>query len=472
MALKTSVKGISALHHSTYGSGDSYSSDSKLHRAEQADAAGLKGEFRDQYINSARKNTYRDTFWDRVKYFFGGKLGSEAVQESLDLEDQAMINQLLNAQREQEYNSEEAQAARLRAAGVNPDLDGGASLSPSEASQIDDEVFGSGLKESLTATQGQASEIQANAAELFMNAATSILGLANGGLQVSNLLRSQDWSELGSMMDYGSKIIDYLYNPTSVAISGDPYFDKYKNDDGSYDLTKVDWDRYYREKFGIRSKAVRNQIRHMAKPYNTPRYLVNLAESDARASGADAELVDNVQHVLEKTGFGSYDSAYLSPNGSSMVTSLLENPTYKQFVENSAKLQLESMRSGLHQQKMLAEYYEELNKAGYGKKKALKESFLQTVETEEAHARLTAAQQVNSNIEWLVQRSEQKDWMATLLLQSIISGSFQSYGLGNPMDIPMWIGDKVTGLTGDLLTFLKTPKGAAKAATKAAPKAK
>lgn len=466
MALRTSPKNISSLHHSTLASGASRSSDPKLHRAEQADAAGLKGQFRDQYINSARENTYRDTFWDRVKKFFGGKLGSEAVQESLDLEDQALINELLNAQREQEYNSEEAQAERLRNAGINPDLDGGASLSPSEASQIDDEVLGSGLQESLSATQGQAAEIQANAAEVFMNAATSILGLANGGLQVSNLVRSQDWSELGSMMDYGSKIIDYLYNPTSVAISGDPYFNKYKNDDGSYDLTKVDWDRYYREKFGIRSKAVRNQIRHMAKPYNTPRYLVNLAESDTKAAKAKSDFVDEVQRTLEKTGFTDYDSAYLSPNGSAMVTNLLQNPTYQKFVENSAKLKLESMRSGLHQQRMLAEYYEELNKAGYGKKKALKESFLQTVETEEAKARLTAAQQVNENIEWLVQRSEQKDWMATLLLQSIISGSFQSYGLGNPMDIPMWIGDKVTGLTGDLLKFLKTPKGAPKAAPK------
>lgn len=47
--------------------------EAKAKRLADAQAAGLTGDFADQYVNAARKNTYKDTFWDKFRKFFGGK---------------------------------------------------------------------------------------------------------------------------------------------------------------------------------------------------------------------------------------------------------------------------------------------------------------------------------------------------------------------------------------------------------------
>ena len=90
-----------------------------------------------QAINSGYWSyEYTPTLGDRIGGFFGFRTGQDKYREEMSNNYNAYVAQLLGTMREEKYNSEAAKAARMRAAGENPDLLG--TSGASDASEFTD----------------------------------------------------------------------------------------------------------------------------------------------------------------------------------------------------------------------------------------------------------------------------------------------------------------------------------------------
>lgn len=82
-----------------------------------------------QYASQWESNPYannnrEDSVWDRIGNLMGFRTGADKWQDELDVRSQEYDAQLASIVREEEYNSESAKVARMKAAGLNPDLHG------------------------------------------------------------------------------------------------------------------------------------------------------------------------------------------------------------------------------------------------------------------------------------------------------------------------------------------------------------
>lgn len=85
--------------------------------------------------NPWNQYVYNDGLWDRIGDWFGFRTNQDQYREDMESASRQYESQLLSLQREEEYNSESAQAQRQRQAGINPDLNG---VSPSQASEFNE----------------------------------------------------------------------------------------------------------------------------------------------------------------------------------------------------------------------------------------------------------------------------------------------------------------------------------------------
>lgn len=79
---------------------------------------------------------YTESPWQGLLSMFGIRTGADAWKENMAVQANEYNAAILQKQYDEEYNDPRNQVARLRAAGVNPDLDGGASVSPGEAASL------------------------------------------------------------------------------------------------------------------------------------------------------------------------------------------------------------------------------------------------------------------------------------------------------------------------------------------------
>lgn len=428
-------------------------------REREADAAGLKGQFRDQYVNTIRKNTYQDTFWDRFKEFFGGKRGSKAFQESLDLEDSAYLSELMNAQREQEYNDPAAQAERMRTAGINPDLTGGESLTPGEASQIDDEVLGSGLSAVLTETQSQAAQMPLQLANGIMEAAGSVMSLVSGGMGISNSLFQMDLDEVSKVFDLTKQGLDLGAFIPTLGVKYDDVRGAYYDDNGELTVenlserakAKLVEDQRYRH------PRTRRMMRQLIDTMYSPQAFSKHLESKAAEKRAAKSYAQEGIGLAELTGD-------FNPN----VEDLLRNPGYRETIDLSVelyKLQLESRKKMAEIEKAYRDAFmetDENNPNNGSQMQAARDRMTAEVEAYQADLQ----RQVYDMMEtWLSNRSNSDSPVDKLLLLSIMSGGFRELGFDSPMQLP---GDILTrlGNLADFVTDLIPGLGQTKAISK------
>lgn len=86
--------------------------------------AGLTGDFATQGNNSPYHSEFSPNWIQKIGEWFGDYSARDAFYQSQDQAEMERINSLLDAQRQQNYNDPASQAARARAAGLNPDLTG------------------------------------------------------------------------------------------------------------------------------------------------------------------------------------------------------------------------------------------------------------------------------------------------------------------------------------------------------------
>lgn len=442
-------------------------SKTKEQRTAEADEAGLTGDFRDQYINSSRKNTYRDTFWDKLAKVFGGKLGSEKFQESLDLEDQAFINELLNAQREQEYNSEPEQAARLRAAGVNPDLDGGASLSPAEASQIDDEVLGgTGLASALSGVQSQPMQV----ASALLDGCGSLLSLVSSGVGISRDLFSLESSELQDLFAFAKGANDLGgFLPMFGIDPSDTTGYSFEDEDGNLVLYSRDL-----------TDKVKSKIAQKINSYKHPRTrkllksLSDYAFSDkALQSYFDTQVGISQSHVKYADSFMQESARGLNGGPDITPTGVVSSYGFNRTMDIAVDL----YQAQLKADKATAEYRRDYNEALA--KRSDDGSTPSAAELQAAKDRYDAAVAVvqdelqstvyDSMTSWLSDLSSSESVSDRLLLLSVMSGGFKQLGFDSPFELPLELVDKVNDVIGNITDFIPV-KGVGKAFSKSVSK--
>lgn len=163
---------------------------------------GLSDAFADRYnsaLSTYDPNSVEDTFIDRLANFFGFRSSADKMRLEINQARQEQLNQLVNQQAEQEYNTEAAKAQRERQAGLNPDLIGlGDASEATEGSEPEQRLDFSQLvsgDDFIKSFSGAFSSAIA--------ACSSIQGLLSTGIDIrdkifnhNNLLQAKSWNIL------------------------------------------------------------------------------------------------------------------------------------------------------------------------------------------------------------------------------------------------------------------------------------
>lgn len=118
---------------SLFSNGTRYDRNAALDAIAKA-RGGLNGDFATQGVNSPYSAEFSPNWLQKIGEWFGDFSARDAFYQSQDQAEMERINSLLEAQRQQSFNDPAAQAARMRAAGQNPDLLGTQGVS--DASQV------------------------------------------------------------------------------------------------------------------------------------------------------------------------------------------------------------------------------------------------------------------------------------------------------------------------------------------------
>lgn len=393
---------------------------------------------------SLKYSNLSDSFWSKVGHFFGGKLDSQKYAEQNEQADTLAFNQLLEAQRQQEYEDPAAQALREHNAGINSDLNGGANIHSGEAGAIEDEALGAGLGDTLSSlnSQNHAQPIF-DVCNTLMNGATSVLGLVSAGVGVASNIQSMDQQAITGLFSVAQMLEGLSDNPLGLNLDNYISFD----DSGN---TQIDWTKLKSDVIPLRSPRYKKVLKHL-NDYYSPRMSANKTKADADIISDEARFAD-AYDSLSKRGL-NYQSFSGSSNGYAFLNSIQDSPTYQKYVANVSDLFSKGIEAEAKVNSYKIKYYNALNSG----KKAEAENALNDYNKYVSEMQLTAAQSCNKYVQDLITEAQGKgpdSWLATMLLESIISGSFNAFGLGNPYDLPKYSVDKVEGLTDNLFNLI------------------
>lgn len=125
--------------------------------------------------NPYRDQEYYESPWQGFLYNLGFRTQADAWRENMSVQAAEYDAAIAQKLRDEEYNSPLQQAARLRAAGINPDLEGGANVDPGSAAPMPEDPstpmqstgeegsimnFANGVLGCFTSALGIASSIQ------------------------------------------------------------------------------------------------------------------------------------------------------------------------------------------------------------------------------------------------------------------------------------------------------------------------
>lgn len=178
-------------------------------------ASGLTG----SYAKQAEANPYvgrefSPTFWQSLgERWFQDYSARDRFYAEQDQAADEYIAQLIDAQRQQEYNSPGAQAARERAAGLNPDLTGvGTGEQPAPAVNPDDTPPGMGSTEApITGTDvANAVSFTGKLLTMPMDTLGSIIEMSDSILSLGMKSDQRKWNEVSNWLNANPAVSAYL----------------------------------------------------------------------------------------------------------------------------------------------------------------------------------------------------------------------------------------------------------------------
>lgn len=254
------------------------------------------------------------TGWDRLLNWFGFRSGYDKAQEQYNLAGAEYNAQLEQLASEEQYNSPVEQAARMREAGLNPDLTGVSGESASEfdnQQQSPDVSVGAGISD---------------IANTFMSALSGSMALFKDFAslkQIQGMIDAQDYDNAGKLLDVFQKTdpLFHAYGEPSDSVSGrysSPLiqhlfgskrnrsrFDKLRNEAVDtllgYTTDYKSFDEFYKsaESFGETSSKPYMSgvfpgvsmwtVSHAMKPLSQAIYDMNMAQMEAIQKGAQYE---------------------------------------------------------------------------------------------------------------------------------------------------------------------------------------
>lgn len=136
--------------------------------------------------NPYRNLTYKKSFWQNVASWLGLRTQADAWQENMDVQSREYDAAIRQKQYDEEYNDPQSQMARMRAAGINPDIDGGQSIDSGSAAPLGEDPS------TPMQTTGSNETLSALASTLFgaFDTALNIVGGIQGsfGRHIQNVL--------------------------------------------------------------------------------------------------------------------------------------------------------------------------------------------------------------------------------------------------------------------------------------------
>lgn len=178
--------------------------------SQQSVNTGMYSKVVNPYRAQLENNSYQQSFWDR----FGNWLGFNTKEDSYRLELERLANEFDASLQLQditnEYNSEESQAERQRAAGINPDLNGVDSAAATSDTPKGADSSGLSNIESMTTGQEIVPLVQT-----FSSVLTTALGDVSGMINMfqgttarhlanqSQMLQSMEYA-----YDFGGKVME------------------------------------------------------------------------------------------------------------------------------------------------------------------------------------------------------------------------------------------------------------------------
>lgn len=198
--------------------------------------------------NPYKQMRYTQSFWDKMKEIFGFRSDRQAFEDEQFNNAQLYGAQILQNAREEQYNSPEEQAARMRSAGINPDLQDGA-VSPGEATEFDNQATDAGTtpNESNKFPQEYVDRIS-SVVSLLSNAGTMVTDVLNKTVEAVKGFFGDEAITGGSDQEMDKFLKTYLMSQFTdhydFSAGGDPKDDKELaqlfSDDPSFVLGQAD----------------------------------------------------------------------------------------------------------------------------------------------------------------------------------------------------------------------------------------
>lgn len=184
------------------------------------------------YLAQLENNSYQQSWWDKV----GNWIGFNTKEDSYRLELERLAKEWdSNVQMQNvtdDYNSESSQAARQRAAGINPDLNGVDSGSASSSTPSSPDSAGLAPIEQMTTFQ-EVEPVLSTVSGIVRNA----LGDVSGLLGMFQDLRSRSLSNDASLLNNITSAYDFGF---SSAEKNHKFEDVLKQIEGKTDLSDYD----------------------------------------------------------------------------------------------------------------------------------------------------------------------------------------------------------------------------------------
>lgn len=207
-------------YQNTGWNGTRYDREAAAARRQQT-ASGLTGDFAKQAeANPYVGREFSPTFWqDLGERWFNDYSARDRFYAEQDQSADEYLSQLLDAQRQQEYNSPSAQAARERAAGLNPDVTGvGTGEQPAVGANPDDTPPGMGSTDSDTLnTLSAAGSLTATLIGLPMDGVQTFMGIMASAQELGIKQSQKEWMEVNNYLNAFPGMVDYLAGTETTA---------------------------------------------------------------------------------------------------------------------------------------------------------------------------------------------------------------------------------------------------------------
>lgn len=142
--------------------------------------------------NPYRNLQYKQSFWQRIASMFGFRTGADKFAEQAQLNAREYDADVFALMQQNEYNSPTEQSARMRAAGLNPDLLGTGDVAP--AAQMRNDA--NGMPQDTAGEQTDALQFVSTVSQGVMSLIPQVMSFATGIMQLKGIRADNDLKEL------------------------------------------------------------------------------------------------------------------------------------------------------------------------------------------------------------------------------------------------------------------------------------